>query len=313
MLLAARHDVQLAALLRASGAQVSAGIPPTIIASGIRPESMRGRTRAFAEALAADLPGGGSWARAARKARLDPMFGSALEAAEASGRLPEVLGVLAAHVERELRERHELMRPVIYVAACWLIVSVGFPAPLLVTGHPLAWAAIALGLLSLPVIALSLLDAHRRALGALPGLRDVAELRARARWCRAIAMLNATGLPLPATLRLAAEAAALEPVMSAARRVLRTIDAGGSVIDGARREGVLTPSELTMVFDADLTGRMDQAFDRAAEWMEDEARRKVQARAKLLAIFVLVALGIFTFLAMLWGATSFIRDIRDVP
>jgi len=131
----------------------------------------------------------------------------------------------------------------------------------------------------------------------LPGVvraRDLALL------CDQLALMLRTGLTLLQALDVLGEQLEKARLRRAMRRVSERVQGGAAFSDALDAEGRLFPALVVqLVRTAEATGELDQAFARAADWIERRASLRLQILTSLTypAIVVLVCCGVFWFLA----------------
>jgi type IV pilus assembly protein PilC len=152
------------------------------------------------------------------------------------------------------------------------------------------------GLFPVEVVAGAAGQARARGLPRLPRPVRTADL---VLFCSQLALMLRTGLPLLEALHTLGERASAPALAESAARVAQAVQAGRSLSEALEAEGRRFPPLLVhLVRTAEVTGELDQAFQRAADELERRAALRRQVVSSLLypAIVVVVALGVFWFL-----------------
>lgn len=300
---------QRATLLGQYRRLLEAGLPPVQVAelldqqpSGMHVAEM---ARAMADALREGRPLGES---VRGLPNVPSHYPALLDAGQDSGTLDTVLAQLGEDCELEAERRTRLNRSLSYPALLFVAAGLILPIPMLLTGDLAGILTTSLPLLAVPALGLVLLanglaavergDAWPR---RIPGVATLADLAARARWCRAVSRLLGAGLAMPATLRHAADATGRGPIGAAARAVREEVDRGGSLAESAGRRGLLTPMSLPLAAEAETAGTGESAFLRAARLLEVELDDLARARTRLLGAAAYGA----AVLMVVWKVMSF--------
>ena len=198
----------LAALYRVTARLFSAGIPPVQCAVALAAQPAGPGARAASAALVRAFESHGLPSEALRAAGLPSSHVAAVRAGETTGRLDVVLDRLAHACETRARLLAELWRLAVEPIAAWLVIAFVIPLPTLVSSGTGAYLTSVLPVALVPPVLVALVRRSAATRWAAPGLGEVMRLSAAARACRTVALLSGAGLPLPMTLREAADAAA---------------------------------------------------------------------------------------------------------
>lgn len=247
-----------------------------------------------------------------------------VRAAEATGRLGEVLGELALLRERQETLRRQLGSALIYPIIL-VLTAIGAVAVLLLyvvpqfapvfegAGDrvPAATRAIldvalwleqrgpgiafwlACGLLVL-LLAMRLprlrLGWHRLVL-RLPGLATLSRERATAEICRGLSTLLKGGLDLPAALLMLRGMVGNLAVGEALGEVASRVRQGRRLSDALAEEQILLPMGLKLLRTAEESGRLEPLSRHIAERFEQRAASRMQRFVTLLEPLLVIALG----------------------
>jgi len=251
----------------------------------------------------------------ARHPHLFPGFiVSMIQIGEESGRLDSVLDLLANYYEREHEHSLELKRETFYpiMLCAFLIVYLCGLQPLIgwltgkmsafefalaflkgLVGYALIIAAcyfIIRGLLSLPQLQL-IADSI---LLSFPLVGGVRRRLVEARFLRALAMLQASGVDAARSISLAGEASGSKIFEALCSRAASMVRGGKRMSEAlafaSRRLFTIQPTTLQMMSTAEITGSLDDLLPRLADRYEQEAFTAMRQRA--IAIGVIMFLGI---------------------
>lgn len=285
---------------------IGAGLPMTAVLelAGKRDDRYGEWARRAAHGVARGRPFADSLDRAAS---LPPLERAAITSGERSGCLAEVLARLADDLRGRATARRRVvlgqLYPVALVHAAILLpqlriwVADGLPAYLLAVVPPLA------GLYVAGFVALTLLRAARRSprtaaaldrlLLRLPLVGSWIKSAAGAAWAGTASLLLGVGMPLPETLKRAAEGVRNVPIREALASVPRTIELGGNLEAGLVPAQGLIPDDLFQaVVAGEASGRLEELLANTANRLRDAAgvQRDLFIRVLAGAVFLAVAL-----------------------
>ncbi|MGE0707502.1 MAG: type II secretion system F family protein [Planctomycetota bacterium] len=114
-----------------------------------------------------------------------------------------------------------------------------------------------------------------------------------------LALMLRSGLTLSFALETLAREASNRALAACAARLSAAVQAGKTLSEGLEQEGRLLPSIVVrLVRTAEVTGELEQAFDRAADFIERRAalRQRLIASLTYPLIVLLAASGVFVFM-----------------
>jgi type IV pilus assembly protein PilC len=275
----------------------------------------------------ADVEGGASLAEAMRKhpRTFDPLYSNMIAAGEAGGILDVILERLAVYVEKAVRLKSQLKSAMIYPAVI-IVIAAGVVAIILWKVIP-TFASLFAGLgatLPLPtrvVIAASDLTIQYMpyilvvlAAGALTVRRYYASARGRglvdglllkvpvvgrvlrkiavARFCRTLATLIASGVPILDSLDITARTAGNATVEGAVQSTRKSIERGATISGPLRQTGVFPSMVVQMIAVGEATGALDTMLSKIADFYEEEVDTAVAGMLSLLEPIMIVFLGV---------------------
>ena len=278
------------------------------------------RTRAAVEA-------GSSLADAMREHPrvFDPLFTNMIAAGEAGGILDTILQRLATHIEKNVKLRAQVKSamayPIAVVGIAAVVVGVILWQVIPTFDDLFAGLGAALPLPTRVVIALSdalvsyfallLLGAvalafafrwfratarGRRVVDAmllrLPGLGLILRKVAVARFCRTLATLLGSGIPLLAALEITARTAGNAAIEDAVLVSRAAIERGETVSAPLRRSGMFPPMVTQMINVGETSGALDAMLAKIADFYEEEVDTTVAGMLTLLEPVMIALLGV---------------------
>ena len=271
-------------------------------------EALRGLTESdpgAARALAA-LDRGGSLADSlAGEAGVLAAEGEFLRASEISGSLPEALRRLSDDAESAARARARMANALLYPAllalgGAFLVplgtwIRAGFAAYLRESLFCLALlAAVAAAVFALMRASRSAHAGGDAWLLRLPVAGPLFRNAALSRICQALSLLTGAGLPLPRSLRSAADSSGSATYGAAVRGLAAGIERGGPLGAPARRSGLFPPEFCAYLDTGERTGEIASQMKRAHEHFREEWERSLAGatRAARAVAYGAIALGV---------------------
>ena len=275
----------------------------------------------------ADVEGGSALADAMRKhpGAFDPLYTSMMAAGEAGGILDTILKRLATYIEKNVKLKAQVKSAMTYPIAVMLIAGVVVGAILWKVIPTFADLFAGLGAsLPLPtrvVIALSnslvtfmpfvilgvvaltfafrqfyATERGRRVVDGvvlkLPVLGLIVRKVAVARFCRTLATLLGSGVPILEGLDITAKTAG-NAVIEDAVMVTRAAIERGETVSGPLRETKVFPAMVTQMINVgEATGALDAMLSKIADFYEDEVDSAVAGMLTLLEPIMIAFLGV---------------------
>jgi type IV pilus assembly protein PilC len=120
------------------------------------------------------------------------------------------------------------------------------------------------------------------------------------RWCRTLSMLIAAGVPLLDALLSAGQAAGNRVYLEASVKVQRRIRLGSSLTASLRADRCFPPLLLQLATVGEASGALDQVFERAAQYYEQQAEDALQLLTSVLEPLAMAVLGVLCA-ALIWA------------
>ncbi len=273
------------------------------------------------------VEGGAALAEAMRKFpnTFDPLFTNMIAAGEAGGILDTILKRLAVHIEKAVKLKGQVKSAMIYPIAVIVIATVvvgvilwkviptfaalfaGLGADLPLPTRVVIWASDALVryiIFIVPAIAAVAYGvkqyydtpAGRRVIdgGALktPVLGPIMRKIAVARFCRTLATLISSGVPILDGLEITAKTAGNAVVEDAIMLTRKSIEHGETVSAPLKETGVFPAMVTQMIGVGEATGALDTRLAKIADFYEEEVDAAVAGLLTLLEPIMIGFLGV---------------------
>ncbi|KAB0550869.1 type II secretion system protein GspF [Pseudomonas argentinensis] len=325
---------QLCELTRQLATLIGAGIPLVDALGTLERQLVQPALRSLLVAVRGSLAEGVGLARSlARQGGVfSTLYCALVEAGERSGRLAQVLGRLAEHLEQVQRQQHKARTALIYPAVLMgvsLAVVIGlmtFVVPKLTeqfahAGQSLPWITTLLigisntlvllgpwllgaAVLSVVLGKLLLRKPHwclRRddLLLRLPQVGVLLQVLESARLSRSLAILVGSGVPLLEALQVATATVNNRRIRLALERVGSEVKGGVSLHRALEASGHFPPLLLNMVASGEASGTLPDMLERVADNQERGFARQVDtAMALFEPLMILVMGGVVLFIVM---------------
>ncbi len=129
------------------------------------------------------------------------------------------------------------------------------------------------------------------ALLKLPILGDLLRKIAVARFCRTLATLTSSGVPILDGLEITAKTAGNSIIHDAVMAVRKAVEEGKTISGPLGQTKVFPPMVVQMIHVGEQTGALDQMLSKIADFYEDEVDTAVAGLMKLLEPLMIVFLG----------------------
>jgi type IV pilus assembly protein PilC len=275
----------------------------------------------------ADVESGASLAEAMRKhpRTFDPLYSNMIAAGEAGGILDVILKRLAAYVEKAVKLKAQLKSAMIYPAVIvviaaavvaiilWKVIptfaslftglgaTLPLPTRVVIATSELTIQFMPYGLVALGGAVLVFRRCYRTERGRgfvdgvllkVPVLGRVLKKIAVARFCRTLATLIASGVPILDSLDITARTAGNARVEDAVQSTRRSIERGATIAAPLRQTGVFPGMVVQMIAVGEATGALDTMLSKIADFYEEEVDTAVAGMLSLLEPAMIVFLGV---------------------
>jgi type IV pilus assembly protein PilC len=274
-----------------------------------------------------DVEAGSTLADAMRRhpKAFDNLYVNMIAAGEAGGILDTILQRLSTYIEKSVKLRSQVRSALIYPVAVIVIAAIVVAVILLKVIPTFAALFTSLGAeLPLPtrvVIAMSNFLARyfiffvigiagvvflirryyqtyngRRVIDGLllklPVLGQILRKIAVARFCRTLATLTSSGVPILESLDITARTAGNAIVEDAIVEVRKSVEGGKTIVEPLRESGVFPNMVVQMIGVGEQTGALDAMLNKIGDFYEDEVDAAVAGLVKLLEPVMIFILGV---------------------
>ena len=278
-------------------------------------------------AVRQDVEGGQSLAEAMRKhsRAFDDLFVNMVAAGEAGGILDTILRRLSTYIEKAVKltgqVKTAMIYPVTVIGVAGIVVAIilwkviptfaslfaalGAQLPLptrlvIAASNFLAnYIVFITALLMVGSYALRRYYATykgRRVIDGLilkaPVLGDIMQKIAVARFCRTLATLTSSGVPILDGLEITAKTAGNSIIEDAIMAVRKAVEAGRTIADPLAESKVFPAMVVQMIGVGEQTGALDAMLNTIAEFYEDEVDNAVDGLMKLMEPIMISILGL---------------------
>jgi type IV pilus assembly protein PilC len=274
-----------------------------------------------------DVEAGSTLADAMRRhpKAFDSLYVNMIAAGEAGGILDTILERLSVYIEKSVKLRNQVRAAMIYPIAVIVIAAIVVAVILLKVIPTFAALFTSLGAeLPLPtrvviyssnflgrywwafllVIGASVF-AFRRYYATYNGRRVVDGLLLKApvlgmilrkiavaRFCRTLATLTSSGVPILESLDITARTSGNAIVEDAILGVRKSVEGGKTIVEPLRESGVFPNMVVQMIGVGEQTGALDTMLNKIADFYEDEVDTAVAGLVKLLEPVMIFILGV---------------------
>ena len=274
-----------------------------------------------------DVEGGASLADAMRKhpKAFDELFVNMIAAGEAGGILDTILKRLATYIEKAVKLKSQvkgaMMYPVAVIGIAGIVIAVilwkviptfaamfeglgaQLPLPTRIVIQLSNWFVRLLPFMVVFVIAFVFLfkkyyatyNGRRvvdRLVLKLPILGILMQKIAVARFCRTLATLMASGVPILDGLEITARTAGNAIIEDAIMAVRKGVESGLTVAQPLKESGVFPPMVVQMIGVGEQTGALDAMLSKIADFYEDEVDQAVANLLTLMEPVMIAFLGV---------------------
>jgi len=283
--------------------------------------------KAIINAVRGDVEGGASLADAMQRhpGAFDNLYVNMIAAGEAGGILDIILQRLSTYIEKAVKLKSQVKSAMIYPVAVvviaagvvfvilWKVIPVfaqlfaglGAELPYLTRvvvwwsefiGSYVVWIFIGIALTWIAIAQWHKTYQGRRILDSLmlkvPVLGMLLRKIAIARFCRTLATLTASGVPILDGLEITAKTAGNAIVEDAIMEVRKAVEEGKTISGPLADTKVFPMMVVQMIGVGEQTGALDQMLSKIADFYEDEVDTAVAGLMKLIEPLMIVFLGV---------------------
>jgi type IV pilus assembly protein PilC len=306
---------------------IDAGLPLVQCLELLAKEEPDKRLAGAVEKVKADVEGGSSLADAMQKRAyaFDPLYTNMVAAGEAGGILDTILKRLSTFIEKQAKlasqVRSAMIYPIVVLSIALIVVMVilwkviptftalfeGLNAQLPLPTRVVIYASKQLiffapfGIVAFMGLSYSLRRYYQTPNGRMridkmllraPLIGVILRKVAVARFCRTLATLLSSGVPILDGLDITAKTAGNAVIESAIMNVRSRIERGESIAPPLKATGVFPPMVSQMIGAGESTGALDTMLAKIAEFYEDEVDVAVAGLLTILEPALICVLGV---------------------
>ncbi|HUP25221.1 MAG TPA: type II secretion system F family protein [Thermoanaerobaculia bacterium] len=287
-------------------------------------------SRLFKEIITAvrsDVEAGSSLNEAMRRhpKAFDNLYCSMIAAGEAGGILDVILRRLATYIEKAVRLKSQVRSALIYPTAViviaaavvyiilWKVIPVfaqlfaGLGAQLPLLTRTVVTASNFLGrysiwiFLGIALIVIAIRRWHKTYRGRriidgtmlrIPVIGELLRKIAISRFCRTLATLTSSGVPILEGLEITAKTSGNAIIEDAIMSVRKSVEEGKTISDPLQATEVFPVMVCQMINVGEQTGALDQMLSKIADFYEEEVDTAVAGLMKLIEPVMIVVLGV---------------------
>jgi type IV pilus assembly protein PilC len=277
-------------------------------------------------AVRQDVEAGSSLAEAMRKhpKAFDDLYVNMVAAGEAGGILDTILRRLSTYIEKAVKLKGQVKTALIYpvsvlavaaivvfiilwkviptFAALFAALGAQLPLPTRMVIRASNFIASYIFFIAIGVVAIGFFVNRyyatyrgRRVIDGivlkLPVLGDIMKKIAVARFCRTLATLTSSGVPILDGLEITARTAGNAIIEDAIMGVRKSVEAGRTIAEPLSETKVFPSMVVQMISVGEQTGALDAMLTKIAEFYEDEVDNAVEGLMKLMEPIMIAILG----------------------
>lgn len=316
----------LAIFTRQFSVMLDAGLPLVQCLEILAQQEENRTFREIIDKVRTDVEAGASLAEAMRKhpKAFDDLYVNMIAAGEAGGILDVILQRLSTYIEKAVKLRSQVKSALVYPVAVitiavivvyiilWKVIPVfaqlfaGLGGELPYLTRVVVSVSEFLGRYSIFIfvgviaVAIFLNRWHKTYRGRriidglllrLPVLGMLLRKIAVARFCRTLATLTSSGVPILDGLEITAKTAGNAIIEDAIMAVRKSVEEGKTISEPLGETKVFPPMVVQMINVGEQTGALDQMLSKIADFYEDEVDAAVEGLMKLLEPVMIVFLG----------------------
>jgi len=318
---------RLAIFTRQFSVMLDAGLPLVQCLEILGEQEENKNFRAMIQQVRTDVESGSALADAMRKhpRAFDNLFVNMIAAGEAGGILDIILQRLSAYIEKVVKLRNQVKAALMYPAAViliaagvvyvilWKVIPVfsqlfaGLGGEMPFITQVVIGFSNAIGrytIFAIPIVFFGSIafqrwrktERGRRIVdGAILKMPIVGMLMRKiavARFCRTLATLTSSGVPILDGLEITAKTAGNAIIEDAVMAVRKAVEEGKTISEPLGMTKVFPPMVVQMINVGEQTGALDQMLSKIADFYEDEVDTAVAGLMKLIEPLLITVLGV---------------------
>jgi type IV pilus assembly protein PilC len=318
---------RLAIFTRQFSVMLDAGLPLVQCLEILGEQEENKNFRAMIQQVRTDVESGSALADAMRKhpRAFDNLFVNMIAAGEAGGILDIILQRLSAYIEKVVKLRNQVKAALMYPAAViliavgvvwvilWKVIPVfsqlfaGLGGEMPFITQVVIGFSNAIGrytLFAIPIVIFGSIAFQRwrktergrrivdGAILKMPVVGMLMRKIAVARFCRTLATLTSSGVPILDGLEITAKTSGNAIIEDAVMAVRKAVEEGKTISEPLAMTKVFPPMVVQMINVGEQTGALDQMLSKIADFYEDEVDTAVSGLMKLIEPLLITVLGV---------------------
>lgn len=145
----------------------------------------------------------------------------------------------------------------------------------------------------------------------IPGIGQMVQGFAMAKFGRAFAALYKSGVPVGESLKLSADSMGNEALRARIHPAAQKVEEGYGIAKTLQETGAFSPIVLDMAHTGETTGNLDSMMNKIAEYYEDEGQTNARKGATILGVFCLILAGIYVLTIVVGFFTGYANQIGN--
>ena len=131
------------------------------------------------------------------------------------------------------------------------------------------------------------------------------------RFCKALALLYASGIPITRAVSIAADAGANVSLARKLKMAVPGLNEGHSLTEALARTGAVLPMVMDMLSVGEQTGNQETGLRKVADYMDAEADATIQKLSILLFVSMILAVAVMVALDVLRQFMGYLGGIEN--
>ena len=145
----------------------------------------------------------------------------------------------------------------------------------------------------------------------IPGIGQMIQGFAMAKFGRAFAALYKSGVPVGESMKLSADSMGNEALRARIHPAAIRIDEGHGIAKTLQETGAFSPIVLDMANTGEMTGNLDSMMEKVAEYYEDEGQTNARKGATVLGFVCLLLAGVYVLYIVVSFFTGYANQVGN--
>jgi len=145
----------------------------------------------------------------------------------------------------------------------------------------------------------------------LPIIGKTTRSLATAKFCRALGTLQAAGMGVQQTVRLAADASGNSVIIDNSRHIIQRLESGASLTDALDSTRQFPGVAIQMLRTGEATGKVDEQLDKVADFLEADAETTIKQSVVALGIIIFLCMALYIGITVISQWVSHYNGLMD--